>query len=40
MPVILMLTTDVTDAKIMSELMFDLFLVPLYLEPNVDVGYR
>ena len=37
MPVILMLTTDVTDVKIMSELMFYLFLVPL--EPNVSTEY-
>ena len=40
MPMIPMLTTDVTDVKIMSELMFYLFLVLWYLEPNVDVGYR
>ena len=40
MPVILTLTTDVTDVKIMSELMFCLFLVPWYLEPNVKVRYR
>ena len=39
MPMIPMLTTDVTDVKIMSELMFYLFLVPLYLEPNVGTEY-
>ena len=40
MPVILMLTTDVTDDKIMSELVCCLFLVPQYLEPNVNAGCR
>ena len=40
MPMIMRLTTDVTDVKIMSELAFYLFLVPLYLEPNVNDGCR
>ena len=40
MSMVLMLTTGVTDVKIMSELLFYLFLVLWYLEPNVDVGYR
>ena len=40
MSMVLMSTTDVTDVKVMSELMVYLFLVLWYLEPNVDVGYR
>ena len=40
MPMKPMLTTGATDDKILSELVFYLFLVPLYLEPNVNDGCR